>query len=74
MYAKDFSETDTTRASEIDDVDEGLKSYSLSKAWGAIGNIDKKRECWAEFQDWLLDYRENNDVVHEWDYNLCPED
>jgi len=69
FYAGDFTLNDAS-GSDISSADEGLIAYGAWKAWGAIGGRAATLEemKWKKtFNDWLDDYRNQNDDLDEWD-------
>ena len=72
-YAKDFSATTGTRASQLTNADNGLIFWGLKESWGIIGGEYGQVEVgkWeAKYQQWLEQYRDNNGTLHEWEANL----
>ena len=69
FYPSDFS-ADTTELSDLSRADEGLIFYATAKAWGAIGN-EEKRIMWdTRWKNWLGEYEEQSGTLHEWDGHL----
>lgn len=69
FYAGDFTVNDAS-VSDISGADEGLISYGIWKAWGAIGGNKATLEeiKWKKaWNDWLDDFRSQNDDLDEWD-------
>lgn len=71
-YPLDFT-LGSSCQSDLDDADEGLILWATMKAWGRIGN-DKGRKntgLWrVMFENWLDRYKDQNNLMHEWDANL----
>ena len=68
-YARDLTTNDAT-VSDITGADEGLIAYGAWKAWGAIGGPKATLEelKWKRnWDNWLDDFRSQNDDLDEWD-------
>jgi len=81
FYPRDFTAADTTRYSDLSDVEEGLVHYALANAWRAIGNADgvggalaKAADFSHKYEDWLDGYAARNDRLSEWDGNLYSDE
>lgn len=59
--------TDDPTYSDICGADDGLIAYGAWKAWGAIGNTVEELKWKKKFNDWLDDFKTENEVIHEWD-------
>jgi len=70
FYAKEFTGTESTEASELEDSDDGLVYYAVHKAYAAMGNTTKTLEWKSAYESWKADYKEDNDVMMEWDWNI----
>jgi hypothetical protein len=69
--------TDDPTYSDICEADEGLIAYGAWKAWNSIGGRDAAIESlkWKKtFNDWLDDFKDRNEVLHEWDGKEYGED
>jgi len=72
FWPHDLSVADTTY-SDISGGDEGLIAYAAWKVWGAIGSPKGTLEAlkWKKaFNDWLDDFKTDNETLHEWDGNM----
>ena len=68
-YAGDLTTNDAA-GSDITGADEGLIAYGAWKAWGAIGGPKATLEelKWKRnWDNWLDDFRDQNDDLDEWD-------
>ncbi len=75
FWPHDLSAADTTY-SDISGGDEGLIAYAAWKIWNAIGGNQATLEAlkWKKtFNDWLSDFKDENEVLHEWDGNMYGE-
>ena len=76
FWPHDLSVADTTY-SDICEADEGLIAYGAWKAWNAIGGNQATLEAlkWKKtFNDWLGDFKDRNEILHEWDGNMYGEE
>ena len=62
--------TDDPTYSDICDGDKGLIAYGAYKAWGAIGNIIEEVKWKKKFEEWLNEFKTDNDTLHEWGGNM----
>lgn len=72
FWPEEFTTNDTTY-SDICEADEGLIAYGTWQAWGAIGGRQGTIEelKWKKkFNDWLDDFKTENETVHEWGGNM----
>lgn len=73
VYPREFTATDSTEASVLDDADEGLILYAQSRAWSYCGGDRAAQEAatkWAQYLAWQEDYKNANGVMHEWYANI----
>lgn len=69
--------TDDPTYSDISGGDEGLIAYGAMKAWGAIGGQQATLEelKWKKkFNDWLDDFKIDNETLHEWNGDMYGSD
>lgn len=68
--------TDDATYSDICGADEGLIAYGAWKAWNSIGGPQAALEAlkWKKtFNDWLDEFKADNETLHEWDGNMYAE-
>jgi len=78
-YAAEFTTNDSS-ASEIPDADEGLEYYAVAKAFGAMGDENRRRIWWKKFTNpdplpgedygWLQDFQDKHGRMEAWDGNI----
>ncbi len=76
FYPHDLSTADATY-SDISGGDEGLIAYAAWKVWNAIGGNTATLEAvkWKKaYNDWLTDFKDRNEILHEWDGNMYGEE
>lgn len=76
FYPHDLSVADATY-SDISGGDEGLIAYAAWKVWNAIGGSTATLEAlkWKKaYNDWLSDFKDRNEILHEWDGNMYGEE
>lgn len=70
FYPDEITETASTHLLDLSNADEGVIRYAVAQAWGAIGKEDKYILWQQKFNDWLENYRNNNNLMPEWGNNL----
>ncbi len=70
VYPTDFTATDSTHTSDLDNCDEGLINHAVWKAWAAIGRIDNAVSWKNRWDSWLDDLQANNDKMTSWIPNI----
>jgi hypothetical protein len=70
FYPADFTSTDSTAYSTLERADDILIAYAVFKAWAYIGTGDEAAGWLAKYTNLLDNYKNRNDVMHEWDANV----
>lgn len=76
VYPPDFTAVDSTMATSLERADDGLVHYAVWEAWKKIGGDKGKTNAVfakSAWEGWLAEYRERNDLLHEWDANVYGE-
>jgi hypothetical protein len=73
LYPPDFTATDSTALSALERADDLLIAYAVFKAWAYIGKKDDAQAWLAKYNGLLDEYKERNDILHEWDANIYGE-
>lgn len=70
FYPEDVTATTSAETLDLSNADDGVVRYAVAQAWGAIGREEKFVLWQQKFNNWLEDYRNNNNLMPEWGGNL----
>ena len=70
LYPPDFTFTDSTAYSALDNADDLLIAYATFKAWTYIGKKEDAQGWLSMYNGLLEEYIERNNKLDEWDANL----
>lgn len=73
FHAREFTSADSSRYSDLSQADEGLTDYALSKAWRAIGDIQRAVDYSISYEAWLDQYKADNDRLNCWGGGMYEE-
>ena len=73
LYPSDFTSTTSTAYSGLDRADDILIAYAIFKSWAYIGKKDEAQAWLSKYNGLLEEYKERNNVLHEWDANIYGE-
>lgn len=73
LYPPDFTATDSTALSALENADDLLIAYAVFKAWSYIGKVDNAQAWLSKYNGLLEEYKTRNDTLHEWEGNIYGE-